>query len=138
MPDPDSVIYSQTWIHSKFAPSFASDAKKSPYQAQAPAATRSYAGQPPSGVYFAGNNTTYDSEDGALEAAMIIAKCAFDVEYPFWSMPPDDRHLISQALGIFLYHTYTEVMFPGSVEGHPSGHIFGFAANAARHALFNR
>jgi hypothetical protein len=138
MPDPDSIVYSQTWIHSKFAPSFASGAKKSLYLAQAPGATKSYPGQPPSGVYFAGNNTTYDSEDGALEAAMIIAKYAFNVEYPFWSLPPDDRHLVTQALAIFLYDTYTEIMFPGTVASHPSGHWYGFAASAARHALFNR
>jgi hypothetical protein len=138
MPDPASVLYSQTWIHSKFAPSYASSAKKSLYEAQAPGMTKSYAGQPPSGVYFAGNNTTYDSEDGALEAAMIIAGYAFGVDYPFINLPHDDRHPISQALGWFLYESYYGVMFPGALSAHVSGHWYGLVAHAVKHALLNR
>ena len=138
MPDPDSIVHSSPWIHSKFAPSYAADAKKTLYEAQAPGKSKSYPGQPPTGVYFAGNNTTYDSEDGALEAAMIIAGYAFGVDYPFLNLPHDDRHLISQALGWFLYSSYYGIMFPDALEAHPSGHWYGLAATAAKHALFNR
>lgn len=57
-------------------------------------------------LYFAGNNTTMDSVEGALVSAMVIANYAFGVVYP---MPA--RPLTAAALAMYLY-LYVGLMFP--------------------------
>ena len=116
LPDPKKVIFQETWTHGHFAPSFQVPAKKSLYLAQAPGLSKQYPGQLPTNVYFAGNNTTYDSEEGALEAAMIIANYAFGIDYPLsGGSVLHPSMALSHELAAFLYKTfYTKVMFPGS------------------------
>ncbi len=116
VPDPSKVIFQETWTHGHFAPSFQVPAKKTLYMAQAPGVTQSFPGQQPTNVYFAGNNTTYDSEEGALQAAMIIANYAFGVDYPLGGGSILHPSLaLSHELAAFLYKTfYTKVMFPGA------------------------
>jgi hypothetical protein len=57
-------------------------------------------------VYFAGNNTVADSEEGALDSAMAMGEYAFNVKYPLASLNP---------LAWFIYLTYRNVMFPGYI-----------------------
>jgi hypothetical protein len=116
VPDPSTVIFHEDWTHGHFAPSFEVPAKKTLYLAQAPGLTLNYPGQQPTNVYLAGNNTTYDSEEGALEAAMIIANYAFGVDYPLaGGSVLHPSMALSHELGAFLYKTfYSKVMFPGA------------------------
>ena len=60
-----------------------------------------YPGQMNTNVYFAGNNATADSEEGALDAAMAVAEYAFGVKYPFSGLE-----------SIFMYDVYKNTMFP--------------------------
>jgi NAD(P)-binding Rossmann-like domain len=71
-PDPASVISSRTWRHSRWVATIFREAGQELHHAQG-------LGQ----VFFAGNNTTVDSEEGALLSAMIVAKRIAGYEYPF-------------------------------------------------------
>ena len=62
-----------TWTHGKWTPAFMGGAKSNLHLAQGLGSIR-YPGQMNTNVYFAGNNATADSEEGALDAAMIIAE----------------------------------------------------------------
>ena len=91
-----------TWTHGKWTPAFMGGAKSNLHMAQGLGSIR-YAGQMKTNVYFAGNNATADSEEGALDAAMIIAEYAFNVSYPLPSLNP---------LAWVMYNMYHNVMFP--------------------------
>lgn len=91
-----------TWTHGKWTPAFMGGAKSNLHLAQGLGSIR-YPGQMNTNVYFAGNNATADSEEGALDAAMIIAEYAFNVDYPLPSLNP---------LAWYMYDTYHNVMFP--------------------------
>jgi hypothetical protein len=64
-------------------------------------------------VWFAGNNTTQDSEEGALTSAMVIAeKICPDWRYPFFGV---EKHSIEAT---FMYELMKdEVMFPVTESG---------------------
>jgi hypothetical protein len=64
----------------------------------------SYPGQADTNIYFAGNNTVADSEEGALVSAISMAEYAFHVKNPITGFNP---------LAWFIHHTYRNVMFPG-------------------------
>jgi len=91
-----------TWTHGKWTPAFMGGAKGNLHMAQG-LGSISYPGQMNTNVYFAGNNATTDSEEGALDSAMIIAEYAFNVPYPLPSLNP---------LAWFMYETFHNVMFP--------------------------
>jgi hypothetical protein len=134
LPNPATVVYETPlpWIHSKLAPSFSGPAKANLFKAQAPGLTRSYAGQQQTGLYFAGNNTTYDSEDGALEAAMIIANYAFGIDYPFRTLPVSGHNIFTELIAQYLYEHYSNVMFPGTFDGATATHAFERIAEILR------
>jgi len=100
VPDPAKVIYSTPWTHGKWNPAFMGGAKGQLHIAQG-LGNISYPGQMNTNVYFAGNNATADSEEGALDSALALAEYAFGVNYPFPSF-----------LGYAMYYIYREVMFP--------------------------
>ena len=91
-----------TWTHGKWTPAFMGGPKGDLHFAQG-LGSISYPGQMNTNVYFAGNNATADSEEGALDAAMIIAEYAFNVQYPLPSLNP---------MAWFMYMMYHNVMFP--------------------------
>jgi hypothetical protein len=108
MPDKDSIIYSEVWRHGMWTPSFMSDAKKSLHLAQGLGGI-AYPGQADTNVYFAGNNVVTDSEEGALDSAMIVANYAFGVPYPMKGIHP---------VGALMYHVYYhDFMFPEADPG---------------------
>ncbi len=90
------------WTHGKWTPAFMGGAKGNLHLAQGLGSIR-YAGQMNTNVYFAGNNATADSEEGALDAAMAVAEYAFGVAYPLPSLNP---------LAWVMYDMYHNVMFP--------------------------
>lgn len=94
-----------------WAASFMGGPKKTLHMAQG-LGLFTYPGQVDTNVYFAGNNTTTDSEEGALDSAMAIASYAFGALYPIEGFDP-------LAWAMFLVF-YFEVMFPGASAGHRS------------------
>ncbi len=102
VPDPEKVLFQEPWTHGKWTPAFMSGPKGELHLAQG-LGNISFPGQMDTNVYFAGNNATADSEEGALDAAMVIADYAFGVSYPLASLNP---------LAWFMYLTYHNVMFP--------------------------
>lgn len=92
LPDPAKVIHVKTWRHGRWVASFFDKAKKELHRIQG-------IGH----IWFAGNNTTVDSEEGALVSAMIVA----DQLFPEWVYPFD---LVSEAY--FFYQHFQSIMFP--------------------------
>jgi len=101
LPNPNQVFYEQQWTHGKWAASFMSPAKKSLHTAQG-LGTVAYPGQQDTNLYFAGNNTTTDSEEGALISALAMANYLFGSVYP-WT-----DHLEAS----LMYELLRSVMFP--------------------------
>jgi hypothetical protein len=92
LPAPDKTIHVKTWRHGRWVASFFDKAKKELHRIQG-------LGH----VWFAGNNTTVDSEEGALVSALIIAnRIVPQSVYPF--------ELASEAY--FFYQYFQNVMFP--------------------------
>lgn len=91
-PDPAKVIYKKEWRHGRWVASFFENAKRELHRIQGVG-----------NVWFAGNNTTIDSEEGALISAMVIAnKIDERFVYPF--------DPASQAFFFFEY--FQNTMFP--------------------------
>lgn len=103
VPDPSKTVRAISWRHGMWVPSFMDGPKRSLHRAQGLGAIP-YQGQMDTNVYFAGNNTTMDSEEGALVSAMVIAQYAFNVPYPLLPMP--------HATAIALFGLMYQVMFP--------------------------
>ena len=91
VPDPDKTQFVRTWRHGRWVASFFREAKKALHRVQGL-----------DGIWFAGNNTTIDSEEGALLSAMIIASKISDFQYPFSRM--------SSAWALYCF--FHEMMFP--------------------------
>jgi predicted NAD/FAD-binding protein len=91
VPDPKKTIHTKTWRHGRWVASFFGDAKKELHEIQGLG-----------GVWFAGNNTTVDSEEGALVSAMIVAEQIAGYTYPF--------SRISEAF--VMYEYFKNMMFP--------------------------
>ena len=92
LPDPAKTIYVKEWRHGRWVASFFDKAKRELHRIQG-------LGH----IWFAGNNTTVDSEEGALVSAMIIAdRLLPEYVYPF--------DLASEAYFFFQY--FQSTMFP--------------------------
>lgn len=109
LPDPTKVIYTTPWTHGKWTPAFMGDAKKNLHMAQG-LGNVFYQGQMNTNVYFAGNNATTDSEEGALDSAIAMAGYAFGISYPF--------NLIEHPLAFGMYEIYKNLMFPAPNAAH--------------------
>jgi hypothetical protein len=103
VPDPKKVYFQEPWTHGKWTPAFMSGPKGDLHKAQGLGSV-SYPGQVDTNIYFAGNNTVADSEEGALVSAISMAEYAFNVRNPITGFNP---------LAWFIHHTYRNVMFPG-------------------------
>jgi hypothetical protein len=90
-PDPESVIFMRRWRHGRWVASFFAEAKKELHRVQGRHR-----------VFFAGNNTTVDSEEGALLSAMIIAERITEYRYPF----------PTASWAYIFYRWFKGVMFP--------------------------
>jgi hypothetical protein len=110
LPDPAKVIHMKTWRHGRWVASFFDKAKKELHRIQG-------LGH----IWFAGNNTTVDSEEGALVSSMIIANRLFKE----WVYPFD---LTSEAYFFFQY--FQSIMFPAPTFGWRLGSM---AADAGEH-----
>jgi hypothetical protein len=71
-PDPATVIAHRTWRHSRWVATIFREAGQELHHVQGLG-----------NVFFAGNNTTVDSEEGALLSAMIVADRIAGYPYPF-------------------------------------------------------
>lgn len=92
LPDPAKTIYVKEWRHGRWVASFFDKAKKELHRVQGLG-----------NIWFAGNNTTVDSEEGALLSAMIVASKLFpEFVYPF--------DVASEAFFFFEY--FQSIMFP--------------------------
>jgi hypothetical protein len=91
-PRPELTLFRRTWRHGRWFASFFREAKRALPRVQGLG-----------GLWFAGNNTSFDSEEGALVSALCVAgQISQDFEYPFsrWS----------SAFLLFAY--FREAMFP--------------------------
>lgn len=104
IPAPESILFQQEWRHGMWVPSFMGGQKKLVHKVQGVGAKNSFK-QPNTNIYFAGNNTTTDSEEGALISAMITANYVFGIPYP----------LKGNLLAYFFYNLfYRKVLFPNT------------------------
>lgn len=71
-PNPETVIFKRTWRHGRWVASFFRQGKEELHKIQGLG-----------NIYFGGNNTTIDSEEGALLSAMILAERIGEYKYPF-------------------------------------------------------
>jgi len=117
VPDPTKVFFQEPWTHGKWTPSFMSGPKAQLYLAQG-LGNISYSGQMNTNIYFAGNNTTADSEEGALDSALAIANYAFGVEYPLAEFEAESL------FAYFMYTVYHNVMFPKQNAGHAIASLY--------------
>lgn len=92
LPDPAKVLYKKEWRHGRWVASFFDRAKKELHRIQGLG-----------NIWFAGNNTTVDSEEGALVSAMALA----DHMFPEWVYPFEPA---SEAF--MFYEHFRGVMFP--------------------------
>jgi NAD(P)-binding Rossmann-like domain len=108
---PVDPIVTKQFIHGLWLPDSMKNSTKNVYVAQGAGGINGGNGPLPNtgtNLYFAGNNTTMDSVEGALVSAMVIANYAFGVAYP---MPLEP--LTATALAMYLYQ-YLGLMFPVS------------------------
>lgn len=111
---PKNPFVTKPFIHGLWLPGSMENSTKVMYRAQgAGGINGGKAWLPNTGtnLYFAGNNTTMDSVEGALVSALVIANYAFGVAYP---MPP--HGLTAAAFALYMY-LYLELMFPSSSPG---------------------
>ncbi|MGZ3454394.1 MAG: NAD(P)-binding protein [Polyangiales bacterium] len=93
VPAPDKTIFRRTWRHGRWVASFFRQGKRELHRVQGLG-----------NLWFAGNNTTIDSEEGALLSAMIIAAHFAGYRYPF------ERG----SLAWVMHGWFHEQMFPAS------------------------
>jgi len=77
------------WVHGMWMPTFMVEQKLAFHTAQSISPYHpARSGQLATGVYFAGNNLTMDSEEGALMSGLCIATYAFGVDAKWTLFPP--------------------------------------------------
>jgi hypothetical protein len=97
-PAADKVLHRKEWRHGRWMSSFFKQGKEELHRIQGLG-----------GVWFAGNNTTFDAEEGALLSAIGVAEKLFDgFENPFGGLG-----YLRRPHGIPLYrHFVQNIMFP--------------------------
>ena len=81
--------HSFQWVHGMWMPTFMVPQKLAFHTAQSISPFQpARSGQQQTGVYFAGNNLTMDSEEGALMSGLCIAKYAFGIDVKMTLFPP--------------------------------------------------
>jgi len=115
---PGNVLFQEAWTHGRWVPSAMDGPKTNLYLAQGKGNSFSYPGQLDTNIYFAGNNTTFDSEEGALISAMAIADYAFGVNYPLAELSGDSL------FAFLMYTIYHNVMFPKQNTAHAAASIY--------------
>jgi hypothetical protein len=91
VPRPELTLFRRTWRHGRWFASFYREAKLALRRIQGVG-----------NVWFGGNNTTFDSEEGALVSALAVAAQISDFDYPF--------NRFSSAALLFAY--FREALFP--------------------------
>ena len=132
------VKMSMDWVHGMWLPTFMADQKLAFHAAQG--VSPHYPpihSQHGSRIFFAGNNLTMDSEEGALLSGFAIAKYAFGFDPMLTLLPnPDKKDIEHYAEAVALFEAFFELMFapewaqqgPGPVVhggGHESEQIVG-------------
>jgi hypothetical protein len=110
VPDPAKVLTSMQWEHGMWLPSFMVKPKLAFHIAQGISphvAARD--GQQDTGLWFAGNNLTMDSEEGAFVSAMALVSYLFDIKAPLLVASGD---LKKDALMLGEYELLRGMMFP--------------------------
>ncbi len=96
------VLHRKDWRHGRWLSSYFADAKASLHQVQGLG-----------GLWFAGNPSTFDAEEGALLSAIGVAeRLADDCRYPFGGM----RGLRRPHAAILYKHFVRGIMFPDAWE----------------------
>lgn len=104
------------WTHGMWLPSFMLPQKQQFHVAQSTSQFYPpYPYQNSTGIFFAGNNLTMDSEEGALVSAMALAKYAFGIDAPSlfqqaWGVNTTLQVAFATAEYAYLYN----LMFPSS------------------------
>lgn len=97
-PDPDRVLHRKEWRHGRWMSSFFKEGKARLHEIQGLG-----------GVWFAGNNTTFDSEEGAVLSAIGVAERLFDG----FDNPLGGLRALRRPLGVVMRrHFVGSVMFP--------------------------
>lgn len=89
-PDPSKVIFEKRWKHGRWVSSHDMKTKRGLHQIQGLG-----------NIWFAGNNTTVDSEEGALISAMAVAERTSGFDFDFGSV-----------LSKVIYRYFEDIMFP--------------------------
>ena len=108
LPADDKVLAKQTFKHGMWLPTYMGAAKKKVHTIQGQGSVPGGTTVPNAGtnLYFAGNNLTNDSVEGALVSAMVVANYAFSAPYP---LPMAKLTPVAFAMFTYLYLDY---MFP--------------------------
>ncbi len=119
VPDP-IVAQPPQWYHGMWLPSFFWDEKRAFHTAQGVStnpAVPARPGQLDTHVYFAGNNLTMDSAEGALLAAMVLGHYAFDLPVIETITGGTNVGTGRSVLALLAYTAFYELMFPGFQNG---------------------
>lgn len=115
---PDHQVWSSDWNHGMWLPSFMVSEKLHFHRAQGVSRFhKAHHAQRDTGIFFAGNNLTMDSEEGALVSGMAIAKYAFGVD-PMAALEPGDgsSHDALELAKTEFDLLYGLLMFPSKLE----------------------
>ncbi len=114
---PEKRVWDSNWNHGMWLPSFMVEEKLNFHKAQSISPHHSHhLSQRDTGIFFAGNNLTMDSEEGALISGMAIAKYAFGVDPMQCLTPTDGNGGSSLELARIEFDVLFGLMFPSFVE----------------------
>ena len=118
IPAATKTTTSMNWTHGMWLPFFMEAQKQAFHLAQGASQYQTpYPNQSKTGIFFAGNNLTMDSEEGALASALVVADYAFDIPYANLLLPvslgskPWEVYALALAEIYALYH---RLMFPSA------------------------
>lgn len=114
---PKNIRWESSWNHGMWLPTFMVPQKMHFHRAQSVSKFhKPQSSQQDTGIFFAGNNLTMDSEEGALMSGMAIAKYAFGVD-PIACLEANGSDSESLLLaGIEFDVIYDFLMFPSKLE----------------------